>query len=136
MEVDMRSSDKASLDALDQKYKAAVQAAVDEENKRWKKDKQVTVSNELVGLRPAGTTPEDSAIVKTALAVSQLFGFKGKPGEGSTDSNVPMNLGIPAVTIGGGGRGTGAHALDETFDPTDSYLGTQRALLLSVALIQ
>ncbi len=57
----MRSSDKASLDALDQKYKAAVQAAVDEENKRWKKDKQVTVANELVGLRPAGTTPEDSA---------------------------------------------------------------------------
>src|SRR5580658_7124802 len=68
MEVDMRSSDKASLDALDQKYKAAVQAAVNEENRRWKKDGQVTVANELVGLRPAGTTPEDSTIVKTALA--------------------------------------------------------------------
>ncbi|HWE52868.1 MAG TPA: M20/M25/M40 family metallo-hydrolase [Bryobacteraceae bacterium] len=136
MEVDMRSSDKASLDALDRKYKAAVQAAVDEENRRWKKDKQVTVANELVGLRPAGTTPGDSPIVRTALAVSGLFGFKGRPGEGSTDSNVPMNLGIPAITIGGGGRGSGAHALDETFDPTDSYLGTQRALVLAVALVQ
>ncbi len=136
MEVDMRSSDKASLDALNTRYKAAIQAAVDEENRRWKKDGQITIANELVGLRPAGTTPPDSPIVKTALAVSQLFGFKGKPGEGSTDSNVPMNLGIPAVTIGGGGGGTGAHALNETFDPTDSYLGTQRALLLAVAMVQ
>ncbi len=74
--------------------------------------------------------------MKTALAVSQLFGFKGKPGEGSTDSNVPMNMGIPAITIGGGGRGSGAHALDEAFDTTDSYLGTQRALVLSVAMVQ
>ena len=136
MEVDMRSSDKASLEAVNQKYKAAVQAAVDEENKRWKKDGQVKVSNELVGLRPAGTTPPDSPIVKTALAVSAMFGFKAKPGEGSTDSNVPMNLGIPAITIGGGGRGTGAHALDEAFDTTDSYLGTQRALVLALAMVQ
>jgi tripeptide aminopeptidase len=136
MEVDMRSSDKASLEALNQRYKAAVQAAVNEENKRWKKDGQVTVANEIVGLRPAGTTPPDSPIVKTALVVSELFGFKGKPGEGSTDSNVPMNMGIPAITIGGGGRGTGAHALDETFDTTDSWLGTQRALVLAVSLVQ
>ena len=136
MEVDMRSSDKASLEALNQRYKAAVQAAVNEENKRWKKDGQVTVANEIVGLRPAGTTPPDSPIVKTAVAVSELFGFKGKPGEGSTDSNVPMNMGIPAITIGGGGRGTGAHALDETFDTTDSWLGTQRALVLAVSLVQ
>jgi tripeptide aminopeptidase len=134
MEVDMRSSDNASLEALNTKYKAAVQAAVDEENKRWKKDKQITVGNEVVGLRPAGVTPPDSAIVKTAVAVSQRFGYKGSPGEGSTDANVPMNMGIPAVTIGGGGRGSGGHALDESFDTTDSYLGTQRALLLVVTL--
>ena len=136
MEVDMRSSDNASLEAVNTKYKAAVQSAVDEENKRWKKDKQVSVSNEIVGLRPAGSTPIDAAIIKTAIATSALFGFKGKPGEGSTDSNVPMNQNIPAVTIGGGGRGSGAHALDETFDTTDSYLGTQRALVLAVALVQ
>jgi len=47
-----------------------------------------------------------------------------------------MNQNIPAVTIGGGGRGSGSHALDETFDSTDSYLGTQRALVLAVALVQ
>ena len=88
-----------------------------------------------MGLRPAGQSrPANSAIVITALAVSKLFGFPGNLGEGSTDSNVPMNLGIPAITIGGGGPSAGAHALGETFDTKDSYIGTQRALLLAVAL--
>jgi acetylornithine deacetylase/succinyl-diaminopimelate desuccinylase-like protein len=134
MEVDMRSSDRDSLETLHGKYKAAVQAAVDEENQRWKGRGPVSVSNELVGYRPAGMTPPDSAIVKTAVEVTKLFGAAGDLREGSTDSNVPMNLGIPAITIGGGGQGSAAHALDESFNTKDSYLGTQRGLLLAVAL--
>jgi hypothetical protein len=55
-------------------------------------------------------------------------------GESSTDANVPMNLKIPAITISGGGVGTGAHSLNEAFDATDSWRGTQRALLLAIAL--
>jgi tripeptide aminopeptidase len=134
MEVDMRSADKNSLDAVNTKFKAAVQEAVQEENRRWNNRGPVTVSPELVGLRPAGSTPPDSAIVQTTVAVSKIFGFDGRLHEGSTDSNVPMNLDIPAVTIGGGGMGTGAHSLNEAFDTKDSYLGTQRALVLAVAL--
>jgi tripeptide aminopeptidase len=134
MEVDMRSSDKASLETLHAKFKNAVQESVEEENKRWNGRGPVSVSPELVGYRPAGSTSADSAIVITALAVSKIFGHTGKLGEGSTDSNVPMNVGIPAITIGGGGLGTGAHALNEAFDTKDSWLGTQRALLLAVAL--
>jgi tripeptide aminopeptidase len=134
MEVDMRSSDKDSLETLHTKFKAAVQEAVDEENKRWNGRGPVTASLELVGLRPAGSTPVDSAIVITALAVTKLFGGTARTGEGSTDANVPMNLGVPAITIGGGGRESGAHSLNETFDTKDSYLGTQRALLLAIAL--
>ena len=134
MEVDMRSSDKDSLETINAKYKLAVQEAVDEENQRFKGRGPVTVSNDVVGYRPAGSTAADSAIVKTAIAVTKLFGATGDLGEGSTDSNVPMNLGVPAITIGGGGRGTGSHALDETFNTKDSYLGTQRAIVLAVAL--
>src|SRR3984957_6025089 len=63
MEVDMRSSDKDSLETLNAKYKAAVQEAIDEENKRWKGRGPVSVANEVVGYRPAGSTPADSAIV-------------------------------------------------------------------------
>jgi len=134
MEVDMRSADVASLKALDEKFNGAVRAAADEENRRWNNRGKVSVSPELVGLRPAGQTPADSPIVKTALAASHALGIEETLHEGSTDSNVPMNLHIPAITVSGGGRGTGAHSLNETFDTTDSWRGTQRALLLAIAL--
>jgi len=134
MEVDMRSSDKDSLETLHGKYNAAVQQAVEEENKRWNGRSPVSVDNALVGYRPAGITPADSPIVLAAIAVTKLFGAPGALREGSTDSNVPMNLGIPAVTIGSGGAGSGAHSLNETFNTKDSWLGTQRGLLLAVTL--
>jgi len=134
MEVDMRSADAASLKAVDDKFKAALQQAVDEENKRWNNRGPVSVSAELVGLRPGGQTDESNAIVQTALAVNRAMGFPASLQEGSTDANVPMNLGIPAITIGGGGSGSGAHSLGETFNTRDSWQGTERALLLAVAL--
>ena len=134
MEVDMRSADKASLDALNTKFKAAMNEAVAEENSRWKGRGPVSVAPELVGIRPAGQTPKESPIVQTAIAVSKAMGITEVLREGSTDSNVPMNLGIPAITISGGGQGTGAHSLNETFDSKDSVQGTKRALLLAVSL--
>ena len=134
MEVDMRSADPKALQAVDEKFHAALKAAVEEENQRWHNRGAVSVSAELVGLRPAGQTPKDSAIVQTALAVSRAMNITESLREGSTDSNVPMNLGIPAITISGGGSGSGAHSLNETFDTSESWRGTQRALLLAVAL--
>jgi tripeptide aminopeptidase len=134
MEVDMRSADKDALETVNMKFKAAIQEAVEEENRRWNNRAPVTLTNELVGLRPGGSTSADSAIVLTALAVTKLLGGDGRLREGSSDSNVPMNLGIPAITIGGGGAGSGAHSLDESYNTKDSWIGTQRGLLLAVAL--
>lgn len=135
MEVDMRSADMKSLDAVNARFKAALNEAVEEENKRWNNRGPVSVSPEMVGLRPAGNTPESTPLVQTALAVSKALGITGPMGEGSTDSNVPMNMGIPAITIGGGGKGSGAHSpKGETYDSTDSWKGTERALLLVVSL--
>jgi tripeptide aminopeptidase len=134
MEIDMRSSDNDALESVKAKFKAAVASAVEEENRRWNNREPVTATNEIVGLRPAGSTPADSAIILTAIATTKLFGGDVKLREGSTDANVPMNLRIPAVTIGGGGVGSGAHSLGETWNARDSWLGTQRALLLAVAL--
>ncbi|HJZ95968.1 MAG TPA: M20/M25/M40 family metallo-hydrolase [Candidatus Solibacter sp.] len=134
MEVDMRSSDPTSLKEVDAKFNAAVKEAVAEENARWNNRGPVTASAELVGVRPAGQTPKDSAIVQTAMAVSRAMQIEEVLREGSTDSNVPMNLGIPAITISGGGSGSGAHSLNETFNSKDSWRGTQRALLLAVSL--
>jgi acetylornithine deacetylase/succinyl-diaminopimelate desuccinylase-like protein len=134
MEVDMRSADPASLKAVDDKFNAAVKQAVEEENQRWGNRGPVTAAAELVGVRPAGQTPKDSPIVQTAMSVSRAMQIEEQLRESSTDSNVPMSLGIPGITISGGGIGTGAHSLNETFDPKDSWRGTQRALLLAIAL--
>ncbi len=134
-EVDMRSADKAALQSLDARFHKAMDDAVVDENSRWG-SRQMTVDKALVGERPAGRTPGDSPIVVAAVSVTKALGFAVALDEGSTDSNIPMSLGIPAITIDGGGRGTGAHALDEAFDSTNSWQGTQRALLLAVALAQ
>ena len=134
MEVDMRSSDPTSLKDIDARFNAAVKEAVVEENARWNNRGPVSASAELVGVRPAGQTAKDSPIVQTAMAVSRTMQIEEVLREGSTDSNVPMNLKIPAITVSGGGTGAGAHSLNETFDSTDSWRGTQRALLLAIAL--
>lgn len=136
MEVDMRSSDPASLAAVDSSFQKAVDAAVADENQRWSAAKTITVVKELVGDRPAGSTPENSAIVRSGLAAATVLGFSANLGEGSTDSNMPMSMKIPAITIGGGGRGREAHALTESFDTTDAWMGTQHALLLVISLVQ
>ena len=136
MEVDMRSSDPASLAAVDASFQKAVDAAVAEENQRWGAAKTITVVKELVGDRPAGSTPENSVLVRSGLAAATVLGFSATLGEGSTDSNMPMSLKIPAITIGGGGRGRDAHALTESFDATDAWMGTQHALLLVISLVQ
>ena len=134
-EVDMRSADPAALKALDAKFQKAIDDAVAEENARWG-SRQLTVDKQLVGDRPAGGTPPESPIVLAAVSATKALGLMTTLDEGSTDSNIPMNMGIPAITIDGGGRGRGAHALNESFDSTNSWQGTQRALLLALALAQ
>ncbi len=136
MEVDMRSSSGAALAALDAKFQAAIDEAVAEENRRWARPGMITVVKELVGDRPAGETPSSSAIVQTAQAVGRELGLALRLGEGSTDSNLPISLKIPAITVGGGGAGANGHALSESFDTTDSWKGTQNVLLLTIALAQ
>ena len=132
-EMDMRSASPSALQALDAKFHRAVDEAVKAEDARWSK-KVLSVDKALVGNRPAGQTPANSPIVQAAVSVTRALGFPVTLDEGSTDSNIPMNLGIPAITIDGGGRGSGAHALDEQFDSTNSFQGSQRALLLAIAL--
>jgi len=136
-EFDERSPDTASLDAVDAKFKAAVQQGLNEENARWHDKGKLSVKLESLGIRPAGHTDDASTIVTTAAASIAALGF-GSPtyGAGSSDSNVPMHLGIPAITIGGGGRDAGAHSLGETDDITDSWKGPQNALLIVLSMLQ
>src|SRR5262249_45757925 len=136
MEVDLRSSSPAALSALDAKFQAAVDAAVREENARSHGSSSITAVRELVGERPAGGTAAGSAVFRAALGAGRAPGLPVRMAEGSTDANIPISLGIPAIAIGGGGTGADAHALTETFDSTDAWQGTQHAILLAVALAQ
>jgi di/tripeptidase len=135
MEVDMRSVSAAELQKLEAQFKRATQEALDEENARGEGPNKLTVEMKVVSQRPAGVTPADSPIMKIATAADAALGIKTKLNAGSTDSNIPISMGIPAITIDGGGEGHGAHSLDESFDTTDSHVGTQRALLIVLGVV-
>jgi tripeptide aminopeptidase len=136
MEVDLRSAGPAELAALTERFRKAVDAAVREENARWTSASRVTANTELVGDRPAGRTRGDAEVVQTAHRAARALGISVPENESSTDANVPMELKIPAVTIGGGGAGSGQHTTSEAFDTTDSWRGTQFAFLLTIALVR
>jgi acetylornithine deacetylase/succinyl-diaminopimelate desuccinylase-like protein len=134
MEVDLRSSDARALAALDAAFQQAIEAAVVEENDRWGTPRTVTAARELVGERPAGATSPNAPIMQTALAAAKALGVIVALGETSSDANIPIQMKIPALTIGAGGRGAHAHAIDETFDTSDAWRGTEYAVLLTIAL--
>jgi tripeptide aminopeptidase len=134
MEVDMRSESMPALDAVKTQVLAAVDAAVTEESARWNGRGNLSVDVQSIGVRPAGSTALDSPLVRSAMGTITALGLQPITNASSTDSNVPMALGIPAITIGGGGVGTGAHTLEETYDSTDSHLGPQVAILLAVSM--
>jgi acetylornithine deacetylase/succinyl-diaminopimelate desuccinylase-like protein len=135
MEVDLRSGDTAALRTLEKQFRQAVADAVAQENARWNSS-ALTATIEVVGMRPAGRLSSAAPIVQAAISVSKALSLPLSFSEGSTDANLPLSLGIPAVTIDAGGRGSGAHTDNETYDATDAWKGTQRAILLTVALAQ
>jgi acetylornithine deacetylase/succinyl-diaminopimelate desuccinylase-like protein len=134
MEVDLRSLDAAALRALDQSLAQAVSSALAAENARAGRGGALTVSRVLAGRRPGGAVPEGALIVQLAAAATRAIGEFPVEVTSSSDANYPASLGIPSLEIGGGGRGLDPHAPTEAFDTTNAWLGTERALLLAVAL--
>jgi acetylornithine deacetylase/succinyl-diaminopimelate desuccinylase-like protein len=87
------------------------------------------ITLELIGDRPAATLPNDAALFQTLRAVDRHLGLRTEPRIGSTDANIPLSLGIPAIAIGTGGTGGGIHTLAEWYDPTGRELALRRVLL-------
>jgi tripeptide aminopeptidase len=140
-EIDMRSVDIKELKAIDEKFRNAVKLALSEENERWKNRGKLDVQLEMVGNRPGGTTAAAHPVTRSVIAVTQALvppvseqDDQATLREGSTDANIGMSLGVPSITIGGGGRSQGAHSPGEYFDSTGSHVGTQRALLVAIAM--
>ncbi|KQW71406.1 peptidase M20 [Phenylobacterium sp. Root77] len=116
-EFDMRSADAGELAKLDARFQEIMQAAVEHENKaRSTRVGAVSVEIKPIGDRPAGQTAKETALVAGTAAAITALGYTPQYDASSTDANAPMALGIPAVTIGGGGTGGRAHSLDEWID--------------------
>jgi acetylornithine deacetylase/succinyl-diaminopimelate desuccinylase-like protein len=134
MAVDIRSDEMGALLDTEKRVLGAIDEAVAEENKRWNVN-TLSASSKLIGDRPGGRTASDSVIVEAAVRSNAAFGHKTLLTGASTDANVPMSLGIPAIIIGSGGKTGGFHALSEWIDVTDGWKGAQNALVTVLGLV-
>ena len=135
MEVDLRSISEDELVRLDAFFRRMVREAVEQENSTRRKDTPPLELNlNLIGERPSGETPPNSPIVLLAEEATRALDSKPVLERASTDSNVPIALGIPAITLGAGGTSGNPHTLDEWYDPRDRHLGLKRALLVMLGL--
>jgi tripeptide aminopeptidase len=135
MSLDLRSESPAALAALDSAARAAVMAALADERARWTSRTPLDVQIDTIGIRPAGTQPDTALIVRTARDIGVSLGFTPRREAGSTDANVPMSRGIPAITIDGGGSASGTHSLSEMYvDGPRGWLGPQWAMLIVLQL--
>lgn len=133
MDVDMRSESCAELAKLDASFRAVVRDAVDAENRaRSTREGPVKADPKVIGERPCGETPRSAAIVQGADAAIRVFGLTPHFTISSTDANVPMSLGIPAITIGRGGPSGRQHSPDEWTDvlPAQNVRNEQVALAI------
>jgi len=116
MDIDMRSESPGELNKLVTAFQAIIREAVDEESRtRSVAEGKIDADVTLIGDRPSGETPVSSSLVQTTTAAVKAFGLTPSYGIGSTDSNIPISLGIPAITIGRGNSAR-SHALDEWVD--------------------
>jgi acetylornithine deacetylase/succinyl-diaminopimelate desuccinylase-like protein len=135
MTVDMRSVSSVEIDKLETHLRRVVELAAREENlQRATSGTSLNYQFEMIGDRPSGETPVESEIVQTALECSRALGIEPKLDCSSTDSNIPISLHIPAITIGAGGTAANCHTLAEWYEPAGNDLGLKRILLLTVAL--
>jgi len=133
LEIDSRSTSAAALDDIERAIRALAQSAADDENNRRAVGTRVLrVEVEPIGARPCGETPADHSLVQAALEATRLVGRQPDLALASTDANVAISHGIPAIAIGAGGRGGDAHTRAEWFDNLHGTLGVARALTIVI----
>ena len=135
-DLDMRSESQEALSVLDAQVQQLLRDAVAEEQARWPTSQvKLELKVDTIGIRPAGTQPDTLRIVRVARETASRLGQTVSLRASSTDANIPIARGVPAITIGGGGKSGGAHSLGEWYlDGPDGYLGPQWAAMIVTAL--
>jgi len=130
MEIDIRSIDPARLDVMEGLLNQAVSDALKKQNSIKREGASLTVNIDKIGNRPSGSLEPNLPLIQRAMAATAYFNETPSLTIGSTDSNIPISLGIPSVTIGRGGIGGNAHALNEWWYNKEGHKSIQLALLL------
>jgi acetylornithine deacetylase/succinyl-diaminopimelate desuccinylase-like protein len=133
--VDIRSESNEKMDALVEALEAAMERSRDFENQRSSGGK-VSAKMKEIGSRPAAALADDAVILQCMRAVDAHLGIRSHLDCSSTDANIPLSLGVPAIAIGGGGIGGGAHTTQEWFRPEGRDLGLKRIFLLLLLLMR
>ncbi len=133
MEVDTRSIDPTRLDSMEVILKNAVQRGLEEQNALRREGRPLTVEIEMIGKRPSGELSPELPLIQRATAALAPFDTEPRYTRGSTNSNIPISLGVPAVTIGRGGAGDWAHSLLEWWANKEGHKAVQYALLVLLA---
>jgi acetylornithine deacetylase/succinyl-diaminopimelate desuccinylase-like protein len=137
--IDFRSTSADELLRLEVTLHRAVEDAVESANARVKTPGargKLVFAITRIGDRPAAQLPADSPILETLHAIDRRLDLKTTVRLGSTDANIPLSMHIPAVSIGAGGDGGGAHTVGEWYSAKDRELGLKRALLLTLAMLE
>jgi acetylornithine deacetylase/succinyl-diaminopimelate desuccinylase-like protein len=134
LEIDLRSSSADTLVRCAEEIELAVRAATREENgRRTSATPTLSYVISTIGDRPCGELFAEHPLVAAAAQATRAIGRSPELATASTDANVPISLGVPAIAIGAGGRGGGVHTAGEWYDNTDGTLGVARALTVVVA---
>ena len=136
MMIDLRSMSQTELDRMKAFVVSAAKEGLETELARWNHPTEtLELQIEILSERPGGTQPIDAPVVQAALAAYEAYGIEPKLQKGaSTDSNIPISRGIPAVTVSRGGIQIDGHTVNERFQPDHAYVGTQREMILALLL--
>jgi acetylornithine deacetylase/succinyl-diaminopimelate desuccinylase-like protein len=131
LKVDIRSESEAELTRLESALRECIIAGVRDEmeSARDRSKGKLEWKVELLGSRPGGELSPDSPLLAALRAADEFVGNQSRIERSSTDANVPLSIGIEAISIGAGGNGGGAHSLQEWYDSAGRELGLKRALL-------
>lgn len=135
VKVDLRSENDVELSRMESALREAMQSGVRDEMSAMNPSGDVLgVTFSSLGARPAGKLPDDSTLLDVIRNVDRFLGNRSRMESSSTDANIPLSMGIPAIALGGGGTGGGSHTLSEWYDPAGRALGLKRLFLTMVTL--
>jgi acetylornithine deacetylase/succinyl-diaminopimelate desuccinylase-like protein len=134
--VDLRSEQEQELERLETYLRESMKAGLDEEMAAARErgsfnasGSQLDMNIRLLGIRPGGELPAKSNLLAAVRDADTFLGNSSRLERSSTDANIPLSVGIEAISIGAGGTSGGAHSLNEWYDPTDRVTGLKRVLL-------